>query len=77
MSQTDAIVARIMRIRNGMILDADAENIIRREIDALDAAKKPKRFRRIKCDECNQNYVDAKGEICPGCEAYREHTGHF
>jgi hypothetical protein len=32
MSQTDSIVARIMSIRNGMILDADAEAIIRREI---------------------------------------------
>jgi Lar family restriction alleviation protein len=32
MSQTDSIVARIMRIRNGMILDADAEALIRREI---------------------------------------------
>jgi hypothetical protein len=32
MSQTDSIVARIMSIRNGMILDADAEALIRREI---------------------------------------------
>jgi len=35
MTNTDAIVARIMRIRNGMTVDADAEAIIRREIDAL------------------------------------------
>jgi hypothetical protein len=39
MSQTDSIVARIMRIRNGMILDADAEALIRREIVALDAPR--------------------------------------
>jgi hypothetical protein len=39
--------------------------------------KKPKRIRRIKCEECGQNWVEKKGEICPGCEAYREHTGHF
>ena len=37
----------------------------------------PKRFRRIKCEDCGQNYVEEKGEICPGCDAYREHTGHF
>lgn len=35
------------------------------------------RIRRIKCEECGQNYVDKRGEICEGCDAYREHTGHF
>jgi len=35
MTDTDVIVARIMRVRNGMIVDADANAIIRREIDAL------------------------------------------
>jgi len=35
MTGTDAIVARIMRIRNGMTVDADAKALIRREIDAL------------------------------------------
>jgi hypothetical protein len=34
-SETDAIVARIMRIRNGMILDGDAEALIRKEIGGL------------------------------------------
>jgi hypothetical protein len=38
---------------------------------------KPKRVRRIKCEECGQNYVEEKGDICEGCDAYREHTGHF
>lgn len=48
-------------------------------INALNAEppEKPKRIRRIKCDECGQNWVEEKGEICPGCEAYREHMGHF
>lgn len=33
--ETDAIVSRIMSIRNGMMVDTDAEALIRREIGAL------------------------------------------
>jgi hypothetical protein len=44
---------------------------------STEKAEKPKRSRRIKCDDCGQNYVEKKGDICPGCDAYREHTGHF
>lgn len=31
--------------------------------------------RRIMCRECNQEEVEEKGDLCPGCDAYREHTG--
>ncbi len=41
------------------------------------ADDKPKRVRRIWCDECGQNCVEKRGDICEGCDAYREHTGHF
>lgn len=36
---------------------------------------KTKKIRRIRCDECRQNYVEKRGDICEGCDAYREHTG--
>lgn len=36
----------------------------------------PEAPRRM-CEECGQNSVEKRGEICEGCDAYREHTGHF
>lgn len=29
----------------------------------------------IMCDECGKYPADLPSKICPGCEAYREHTG--
>lgn len=29
------------------------------------------------CDGCGQNQVEEAGDLCPGCDAYREHTGAF
>jgi hypothetical protein len=34
MTTHDEAIARVMRIRNGMTLDAEAEAIIRKELDA-------------------------------------------
>lgn len=33
----------------------------------------PKRHRRVVCEGCGQNAVEEKGDLCPGCDAYREH----
>jgi hypothetical protein len=30
-------------------------------------------LQRIKCEGCSKNYIEAKGDLCPGCDAYREH----
>lgn len=38
-------------------------------------APKRKRRRPKMCEECGVNPGDPR--ICPGCDAYREHTGHF
>lgn len=27
----------------------------------------------VKCVDCQTNYADPPGWLCPGCEAYREH----
>lgn len=27
-----------------------------------------------RCAECSTNYADPPSDLCPGCEAYREHT---
>ncbi len=27
-----------------------------------------------RCEECHVNYSDPPSRLCPGCEAYREHT---
>jgi rubrerythrin len=27
-----------------------------------------------KCIECGTNYADPPSKLCPGCEAYQEHT---
>lgn len=31
--------------------------------------------RRRRCDDCGINWADLLSHLCPGCEAYREHTG--
>ena len=28
-----------------------------------------------RCDDCGTNWADLPSKPCPGCEAYREHTG--
>ncbi len=39
-------------------------------------AARAKRVRRPRlCEDCQQNPADPPGRLCPGCEAYREHTG--
>lgn len=35
-----------------------------------------KALRRKRCAECN-DWADTPSKLCPGCEAYREHTGHI
>lgn len=30
-----------------------------------------------KCKECGLNPPDGKNGLCVGCQAYRDHTGHF
>jgi hypothetical protein len=32
---------------------------------------------RKKCEECGINWADPPRRICVGCQAYRDHTGHF
>ena len=27
------------------------------------------------CEDCGKNWADWPSKLCPGCEAYREHTG--
>lgn len=31
---------------------------------------------RFRCEDCNKYWADYPSKLCPGCEAYREHTGH-
>jgi hypothetical protein len=31
----------------------------------------------IWCRECDVNLVEKEDELCPGCDAYRDHTGAF
>ncbi len=28
-----------------------------------------------RCDECGTNWADYPSKLCPGCDAYSEHTG--
>lgn len=30
---------------------------------------------RRRCIDCSKNWADYPSKLCPGCEAYREHTG--
>lgn len=31
----------------------------------------------VLCEDCCENAADLPSKLCPGCEAYREHTGAF
>ncbi len=31
----------------------------------------------ILCADCEMHIADYPGDLCPGCDAYREHTGQF
>ena len=31
--------------------------------------------RRCRCVECGVNWADYPSDLCPGCYAYKEHTG--
>jgi hypothetical protein len=83
MSQTDSIVARIMSIRNGMILDADAEALIRDALDArqtspvTETARRKERISMAKeiCSHRgeNSNAVDRRGN--EGWEKYEPLAG--
>ena len=33
------------------------------------------RSKRRRCADCGTNWADLPSKLCPGCEAYREHTG--
>ena len=30
---------------------------------------------RRKCEECGKNWANSPSRLCPGCDAYRDHTG--
>jgi hypothetical protein len=30
-----------------------------------------------RCVDCGLNWADPPSQLCPGCEAYREHTGQI
>lgn len=40
-------------------------------------AKKARERHRPVCDDCGVYPADSPGALCPGCEAYREHTGQI
>jgi hypothetical protein len=42
------------------------------ERNARLARKRPKR-----CAECDKEWADPPSRLCPGCQAYRDHTGHW
>lgn len=29
------------------------------------------------CEECGKGHSDPPSKLCPGCQAYRDHTGFF
>lgn len=31
----------------------------------------------VLCDDCLENSADLPSRLCPGCDAYRDHTGQF
>lgn len=33
--------------------------------------------RRRRCESCGLNWADPPSRLCPGCHAYRDHTGAF
>ena len=46
------------------------DQAIAAKVEAKMREKEPKM-----CDECGEEYADPPSKLCPGCEAYREHTG--
>jgi hypothetical protein len=44
---------------------------------AIKAAKATRVRKPRLCEECGKNPADTPSKICVGCQAYREHTGHF
>lgn len=37
------------------------------------SAKEIRRQKPMLCDGCLDNYADPPSDLCPGCQAYREH----
>jgi rubrerythrin len=33
--------------------------------------------RRRTCRECGEHPIGLDDGLCPGCDAYRDHTGHY
>ncbi len=60
-----------------MIQRKTADAATPRSQASADAASRRKDFRRYYCRECLDEIVECKGDLCPGCDAYREHTGAF
>lgn len=52
-----------------------ADEFARELVAKEEARRKVRIVHPRKCEECGVNPGDPR--ICPGCEAYREHTGHF
>lgn len=44
---------------------------------ATDAQMKAHEAAMLRCYECEVNYADTPSKLCPGCQAYREHTGQI
>jgi len=42
---------------------------------AAQIAQAVREHRRRRCEDCGKNWADPPSKLCPGCEAYREHTG--
>ncbi len=32
---------------------------------------------RRTCDDCGEHPIGIDDKLCPGCDAYRDHTGHY
>ena len=44
---------------------------------ATDAQMKVHEELASRCYECEVNYADTPSKLCPGCQAYRDHTGQI
>lgn len=44
---------------------------------ATDAQMKAHEEAMSRCYECEVNYRDTPDKLCPGCRAYRDHTGQI
>ena len=56
-----------MNSKNSTTSDDDALKRMRKELFELGPNKL--------CADCGKNWADYPSKLCPGCEAYREHTG--